>query len=423
MRFRFIHAADIHLDSQLKGLSSYPGAPVERFRTATRDAFSALVDRTIEEEAAFLVIAGDLYDGDWRDFNTGLFFAAETARLHQAGIPVFVLYGNHDAQSQITKSLPLPENVRVFDARAPESIPLDELQVVLHGQSFQTRDTSDNLARSYPDPVSGCLNIGVLHTALEGAEGHETYAPCSLQELVNKGYDYGALGHVHRHQVLSSDPYVVFPGNLQGRHAKETGPKGAVMVIVEGGRIVNVEPIHVDVVRWAQVSVDLSAVENVADVHGLVRDALDNVVAREADGRPLAVRVVLEGQSSLHGQLVRQETQLTADLRAVALELGPDAVWLEKIYWRIQPAQDPAVLAERQDAVADLERILWEAEDNEELVRDIHAEITEMLGKLPSELRAELEEDALADVKAGRIAEFIRAHRAGLISLIKTASE
>ena len=185
--FKFIHAADIHLDSPLRGLSQYDGAPVDLLRSATRQAFTRLVDISLEEEASFVIIAGDLYDGEWRDFNTGLFFVAEMNRLRQKGIRCFLLQGNHDAESQLTKNLPLPDNVSVFGTRKAETFVLDDIQVAVHGHSFKQRDTFENLATDYPDPNSGAFNIGVLHTGLEGYAAHAKYAPCTLNQLKAKG--------------------------------------------------------------------------------------------------------------------------------------------------------------------------------------------------------------------------------------------
>ena len=214
--FRFLHTADIHLDSPLIGLSNIEGQVADRIRTAPRAAFESLVERVIESEIDFLVISGDLYDGSWRDYKTGLFFAEQMGRLHQYRIPVYLLHGNHDAQSQITKPLVLPDNVNVFGVRKPETFRNEEINVVLHGQSYRQTAVTENLVPGYPSPIDGAFNIGVLHTALGGMGGHANYAPCDLKELVAKGYDYWALGHVHKRQVLHVQPHVVFPGNLQG---------------------------------------------------------------------------------------------------------------------------------------------------------------------------------------------------------------
>ena len=301
--FRFVHTADIHLDSPLKGLAGYDGAAAERIRTACREAFDALVSVAIEERAAFMVIAGDLYDGDWRDYQTGLFFAGQMGRLARAGIRAFVLHGNHDAESQLTRRLQLPDNVRTFSARKPETIELKELGVALHGQSFGQRDVSENMALAYPKPVDGAVNIGVLHTGLggltgAGTGGHANYAPCTLEDLVNKGYDYWALGHVHKGGVLRERPYVVFPGNIQGRHIRETGPKGAYLVTVEDGEIAGLEFFPTDVVRWAMVTVAAGGCARMAEAVDLMRDAIGEAVANEADGRLLACRIEIRGRTA-----------------------------------------------------------------------------------------------------------------------------
>ncbi|MDQ4060710.1 MAG: DNA repair exonuclease [Pseudomonadota bacterium] len=330
MRWTFLHAADIHLDSPLLGLSRYQGAPVERFRDATRAALRRLVDLALDEEPRFVLIAGDLYDGPWRGFDTGLFFAAELGRLRQAGIRVFLAHGNHDAESRLTRRLALPENVGVFAARKPETFRLEGEGVALHGQSFARQHVEENLARDYPAPEPGVLNIGVLHTALEGNADHATYAPCTAEELAAKGYDYWALGHIHAAATIRRDPWIVFCGNLQGRHARETGAKGCLRVTVENGRIVSVEPVSCDAARWAVVALDLDGVSALADVPQRAEAALRDAAA-EADGRPLAVRLRLIGETGAAPELLAAAPKLEAELRAMAVSLGADLCWLEKI--------------------------------------------------------------------------------------------
>ena len=390
--FRFLHAADIHLDSPLKGLA---GSAAERIHTATREALDRLVGLAIEEQVAFLIIAGDLYDGDWRDYKTGLFFVSQMGRLHEAGIPVYLLYGNHDAESQITRRLTLPDNVRVFGSRKPQSCQIDDLGVVLHGQSFGKRDITDNLALAYPDPVNGAFNIGVLHTGLGGMGGHENYAPCSLNDLVNKGYDYWALGHVHQAQVLNERPHIVFPGNLQGRHARETGAKGASLVTVEGGEVMDLVTLHSDVVRWSLVPVDMENATNIGEAVDRVRHAIENAVATFADGRMLACRIELRGRTEIHGQLLAAEDRLLAEARSSALSLGEDTAWVEKVVIATESVMSPETLAEREDAVGELQRMLQEAGSDADLLHEIETDVGEMIRRLPHEVRADVEDMVL----------------------------
>jgi len=145
--FRFIHAADIHLDSALQGLERYEGAPVDEIRSATRRAVDNLVELAIDEEVDFVLMAGDLYDGDWKDYNTGLYFSERMGRLREANVRVFMIAGNHDAASQITKHLRLPDNVTVFSTRSPERVLVEELSVAIHGQGFINRAVTDDLSQ------------------------------------------------------------------------------------------------------------------------------------------------------------------------------------------------------------------------------------------------------------------------------------
>ena len=260
--FKFIHSADIHLDSPLIGLQQYPGAPVEEIRGATRQALKALVELALAEEVAFVLIAGDLYDRDWKDYNTGLFFTAQMSRLREAGIQVLLISGNHDAASHMTKHLRLPDNVFRPSHQAPESMILEDLGVVVHGQGFYTKAVTENLAVKFPPPRPDLFNIGLLHTSANGRPGHETYAPCTLEDLLAKGYDYWALGHVHQREVLHQDPWVVYPGNIQGRHIREAGPKGCTLVTVDDGKVTAVDHHDLDVLRWARCEVDATGTEN-----------------------------------------------------------------------------------------------------------------------------------------------------------------
>ncbi len=382
---RFIHAADIHLDSPMAGLHARQDLPGEVVRHCTRRAFAALIDLAIEEDVAFLIIAGDLYDGDWKDFSTGLFFAEQMKRL---GRPCFLLRGNHDAQSVITRSLKSPENVSEFSSRTCETFRLPELGVVLHGHSFPNRAVPEDLSAKYADRVPGHLNIGVLHSSAEDPGEHEVYAPCSVHALRSKQYDYWALGHIHARQVLHEDPWIVFPGNIQGRHARETGAKGCSLVTVEDRRIVRVEHRAVDVLRWASLEVDASGADVVA-LGGRIEDAVRAAVAA-ADGRPLFTRLTLTGASALHGTLLGDAERLAAECRAAGLAAG-GAVWVEKVRVQTQPAR-----AADSDMLEALHPDFLAGLEDPAVIAALLRDFAELRQKLPAEARAglDLPEDA-----------------------------
>ena len=410
--FRFVHTGDIHLDSPLKGLSGQQGAAAERIRTATRVALDNLVTQAIGDKIDFVVIAGDLYDGDWRDFQTGLFFVKQMGRLAQAKIPVFLLHGNHDAESQITRNLTLPTNVSVFPARKPETFRLPHLNVALHGQSFRQRDITDNLVPAYPSPIAGCFNIGVLHTALGGMPGHANYAPCAIEDLINKGYDYWALAHVHQAAVLHERPHVAFCGNLQGRHIRECGPKGASLVAVQDGEFQEISPLHVDCVRWIHLPVPVEQCSAVADVVDRVRQAIEEAVERESQGRLLACRIELTGQTGLQGELLASADHLLAEAKAAALGLGEEVAWIERL---VIATASPETAASRKDALGDLQRIIESAGSDAELQARLATDLGDLVRKLPHDIRTDVDDATLKAAIDGNIASLI-AHGGAYLS-------
>jgi DNA repair protein SbcD/Mre11 len=386
--FKFLHTADIHLDSPLRGLSRYEGVPVEQVRLATRAALTNLVDYALEEDVAFMVIAGDLFDGSWDDFSTGLYFCGAMRRLKDAGISVYIAYGNHDAESLQTKRLPLPDNVRVFSAKAPETFINEATGAALHGQSYKSRDPGGDLSAAYPAAVEGRLNIGVLHTALEGGRPpHAAYAPCSPGQLATKGYDYWALGHVHTHEVVSAAPYIVFPGNLQGRNIRECGPKGALLVNVENAAVTDVSFAACDAVRWAQVAVDVSDCTGLHEVETRARDALAATLREEAEGRPLVVRVTLRGRTALHGELVQRHGVLREDVRALATGIS-DQLWVEKVGLSTELLTDEAASAPEVDEITEL---LEEGVADPQLGAHLAEDFGQLFGRIPPDLAEESE--------------------------------
>ena len=383
--FTFLHAADIHLDSPLRGLDRYEGAPVEEIRSACRRALVNLVDCAIRENVAFVVLAGDLYDGDWKDFDTGLFFVNQMSRLREAGIPVFAVQGNHDAASRITRNLPLPANVHFFAAEAPETRTLEDVRVAIHGQSFSSQCTAADLARKYPAAIPGWFNLGVLHTSMTGREGHGSYAPCSEACLRESGYDYWALGHIHQREVLPGIPTIAFPGNTQGRHVRETGPKGCLRVHVDDRNAVVTEFEPLDVVRWAVAIVSLEGAQERIDVLERTDEVLRTVVAG-SEGRLTAARVVLTGTTPVALDIAANPRQWSADVRAVALDVGTDALWIEKVKCAATAPRSDMVGVD-DTPIAEVAAIVAELTRAEGPASELGVDFSDLERKLPVELK------------------------------------
>jgi DNA repair exonuclease SbcCD nuclease subunit len=392
---KFVHAADLHLDSPLRGLARYAGAPVDEMRMASRRALENLIELCLHERAQLLLIAGDVYDGDWRDYSTGLFFSTQLARLREAGVQVVLVRGNHDAASQITRHVRLPDNVRELAVHEAETVCFDELGLAVHGRGFATRAITENLAESYPSRIPSLLNLGLLHTSVNGRTGHEPYAPCSVDTLKHKGYDYWALGHVHAREVLCELPWVVFPGNLQGRHARETGDKGATLVTYDATGIQRVEHRSLDVVRYAHERVDLHAASSFDDALERARDVL-LALSRSVD-RTTAVRLTLDGASSAHALLHARDEALLENVRAIASDLGAGQLWLEKLVIGTRPAQLSAASPEEGPLGELLGYLHALRTDDAALVQLASEDLADLRTKLPPEVREGLDALQLDD--------------------------
>lgn len=385
---RFIHAADIHLDSPLKGLEQYEGAPVDEIRGATRQALKNLVELAIDREVDFVLVAGDIYDGDWKDHNTGLFFVAEMNRLRDAGIPVVMISGNHDAANKMTKSLRLPDNVELLAHSKPghaQSARLAELGVAVHGQSFRRQAEFDNMAQGYPVKRSGMFNIGMLHTSLDGAEGHEPYAPCTLDHLRQKDYDYWALGHVHTGGIRCDDPHIVFPGNIQGRHIREPGAKGCYIVTADDQGRCELEFVPLDVFRWAKCTVDAATAKRPDCVLDQFSARLHQLVD-DHDGLPLAVRVEIVGATEAHESLRAEPLRWTNEIRAAALGNPAHRVWIEKVKWRTVPTRDSNELADASGSIGSLLSYMRELREDDSELQSLADVLSDLHRKLPDEL-------------------------------------
>ena len=337
---KFLHCADLHLDSPLRGLARRDGAPVGVLRGATRVALEQLVEVAEDEQVGAVVIAGDLYDANRDDYQTAVFLQRQLHRLRDSGIRVVLAYGNHDAASEITRRLSLPENTSVLPATDPGSVVLDDLGLACHGQSYPTRVVDQDLSAGYPAPIPGLVNVGVLHTSLDGRPGHDRYAPCTVEGLVRRGYAYWALGHVHQREAHVRDTvHIVFPGNLCGRDVGETGAKGATVVEHDGETVTSTTAVELAPVRWHRLRVDAPDAVSVAEITEAVLGRLDGV-RRSSPAALHAVRVTVDAGPRARGEWARHAEQCEVQLRADAAG-GDGAVWIEQI--ALHPASDAAV--------------------------------------------------------------------------------
>jgi exonuclease SbcD len=339
--FSFVHAADLHLDTPFKGIGATAPFVGEQLREASLEAFDALVETCFEHEAAFLVVAGDIYDGPERGLRAQLRFRDGLARLSDSGISSFIVHGNHDPVETGWSALggAWPDRVTVFGSDEVGAVtverdgaPLATVQGISYGQRREQR----NLALRFRAAAGPGLQVGVLHCNVQGAaSGYDDYSPCSLADLRSAGIDYWALGHIHSRLVLSgatgsAEPWVVYPGNLQARSPKpsERGPKGSTVVRVAAGRVVAADPVACDRIRFDAVEVDAGGIDDLGELRGeLANAALDRLGG--AQGRSIVVRGRVVGRSGLAGDLRRPGVlaDLLTTLREDFSQAAPFCWW------------------------------------------------------------------------------------------------
>lgn len=348
---KFLHAADLHIDSPLRGLRKNEEAPADEIRRAPREAFRQLVALAHKEAVDFVVLSGDIFDGSATGMQSAAFFNSQLRAL--APIPVYIVRGNHDAETVILRSLTFPDNAHMFSSERAETKVLEEIKVAIHGRSYETAAVTEDLSATYPAPLQGYTNIGVLHTSIGGYQEHENYAPCTVQGLIAHGYDYWALGHIHAAQVVNKqDPLIVFPGNIQGRHVKETGPKGCYLVRRDKNTLV-AEFRPLDSVRWFNETVDVSSAGDPAGAIALAVAQIETLQAEHGE-RILCVRVTMTGATEAHRDLVADSDLHEAELRS---RVG-SIVWVEQLRIHTASTIDLAAVKEQDDVPGALFRAI-----------------------------------------------------------------
>ncbi|WP_019997734.1 metallophosphoesterase family protein [Aureimonas ureilytica] len=384
MPFRFVHTADLHLDSPLRSLSLRDPALADLIGDASRRALSAIVDLCLEERVDALLIAGDLYDGEQTSMKTARFLAREMERLHAGGVRVFKIRGNHDAMSRITAELTLPPNVHVFGGRAEiVRLPLGALEVAVHGVSFAKPQAPESLLPKFKPALPDVANIGLLHTSLAGAPGHDVYAPTSLPELQATRFSYWALGHIHgRAAHGDAGGRIVMPGMPQGRDINEGGAKSVTLVTIRDDRSVEIEERVTSPAEFARVAVDLTAVEDWREAVERIGRALE-AARLTARSSILVARLHLTGRTPLAFRLRRDADLLQAEAAARAERVG--RTFVEKLVLETEP---PGTETDTAGPLAELGRLMREdvlrAHGTREAVRALAEKLRD---ELPGEAR------------------------------------
>lgn len=407
---KLIHTADIHLDSPLKTLALRDESLRAQLQIASRQSFSHMVDYALDEGVQALLISGDLFDSDQRSAKTAAFLIAEFDRLASQDVEVLYIKGNHDAENPVTGGLSFPGNVHVFSGHGGKK-QLKDSDVWIHGVSFSGKHAPESLAEKIPDPEPHAINIAMLHTSLAGSPGHDVYAPCSVDELKQRGFDYWALGHIHKRQVHCEQPWIVMPGIPQGRDIGEHGAKSATVLSIADGAITTHE-LPTSSIEFMEANIDIKSIESLELLRAKLREEFDTLVENLASPKAV-VRVRLCGQSTLRWQLIRDQKQWYEIISRYAADTG--RLWIEKFKLDLDDEPKTAVDA---SAVVELEAMMNDIRGDKWFKEQATIEIDTVLGHLPAAQRKLLLEsesamDSLAEQLGSEGAEYLIAAMRG----------
>lgn len=328
-KITFLHTADLHLDSPMVGLSHLPGKMYNRLLNSTFVALKRLVDTAIEKKVDFVIIAGDVYDGEDRSIRAQVRFCKEMERLDSQGIPVYLTHGNHDHLAGTWTQLTLPPNVSIFGEDVEmKSYCKDDIIVHLYGFSYPRRLVLERKIDNYHKLSGADFHIGILHGNEGGNSTHGNYAPFSVKDLMEKGFDYWALGHIHKRRILNESPPIIYPGNIQGRHHKEEGPKGCYLVTLDETDF-HLNWIDTADIEWGTIEIDVSQCISFQDILQICFKTMNEYRVSHTNGRIL--KLILDKLQPIEGK----ESLINGDLLEILQENEKEEenfIWISSIH-------------------------------------------------------------------------------------------
>jgi DNA repair exonuclease SbcCD nuclease subunit len=365
--FSFIHTADLHLDSPFKGISEINEKISLELTEASFKTFNKIIDLCIEKEVDFLLIAGDIYDGVDKSLRAQLRFRDGLKRLSEAGIKAYIVHGNHDPLDGWSANLDWPKNVHIFNGKSVEKVSVEkdgEEIAQIYGISFHNREIKTNLSNKFPkisQSKKSLFTIGMLHCNVGTNTGHEPYAPCTLQDLITRNFNYWALGHVHKKAIINDgNPLAIYPGNPQGLHPKETGDRGCFFVNVDENGEPTAEFIDIASIRWFVQELSIDSLYTEQELITMIANCIEKI-RKKAHRRSSICRIILTGRSALHSSIARKGVldDILKDIREDE-EGEKQFVWIESIEDNTNPEIDRKLMLERKDFIGDLVKVFEE---------------------------------------------------------------
>jgi DNA repair exonuclease len=356
---RFLHAADLHLDTPFVGISDFSKELQTKLKASTYESAQKLFRVALEQKVDFVILAGDIFDDTDSSLKAQMFLKSEFEKLNQANIKVFMVYGNHDYYRSNFSVIDFPDNVTIFGKEPTEKVltAKDGQKVGIAGFSYYQQHIVKNLVQEYPERDAVDYQIGILHAGV----GDNNYAPFQINDLLKKGYDYWALGHIHKREILNEKPMIVYPGDIQGRNQNETTPKGFYLVTVENTST-QIKFVQSSVYTWEKASLNATTDDTV--------DSLITKIQQLLNKPNTLLTLTIENAQNLNADVVKtiERNELKQHIQTLATpgilykisqnyNSNPQLATIDQKYW--DEAEQKAI---NLDDIKDLDSRLYSSD-------------------------------------------------------------
>jgi DNA repair protein SbcD/Mre11 len=373
---KFIHCADLHLDSPFQGLTTKEPSLADRFKHATNEAFVKIIDICLCEKVDFLTIGGDTFDGVDRSLCAQILLRDQFERLHKANIPVIIVAGNHDPISDWLTEIKFPKNVHLLAGDKVEKVPIEKdgnVIATIYGISYKVRDVKENLSLKFHASEKDTISIGMLHANVGSRKEHAPYSPCTINDLKASNMDLWLLGHIHTPEVISEAPFILYPGNIQGRHINENGPRGCYLIKVDSNYRISHEFKPVQNILWKHDEINIKKIMTSIELVDLLTDKCEEEISNLTnDENGIVIRWKLVGSSPLYHELtMTDKIEETKEMLVERFFSQTPFIFPESILLLIKPDKKAEDYVNQENFIGDFLRLAGKAENDNQIKREL----------------------------------------------------
>jgi DNA repair exonuclease SbcCD nuclease subunit len=366
----------LHLDSPFQGLTTKEPSLADRFKHSTNETFVKIIDLCLAEKVDFLTIGGDTFDGADRSLCAQILLRDQFERLHKANIPVIIVAGNHDPLSDWLTEIKYPQNVHLLSGNKVEQVPIEKngkLITTLFGISYKMREVTENLSLKFQAKEENTVSIGLLHANVGSKKEHAPYSPCTITDLKASNMDIWLLGHIHTPEVLCDDPLILYPGNIQGRHINENGPRGCYIIKIDTNRKISHEFRPVQNILWKQKEINIKDIMTAIELADLLSDKCEEELSKLTnDEKGIVIRWKLTGSSPLYHELTM--TDKIEEIKEILVERFFNQIpfiFPESIRLSIKPERKREDYLNQENFIGDFLKLAGKVENDDQMMNEL----------------------------------------------------